>query len=95
MGDIDIRKILAEQASEVETKRALEILTQQETERDPGGTDMKDLAKENLRLSIENRQLKKKLAKLEREYLELARREAVRGGATGGRMDQALPPNQT
>jgi regulator of replication initiation timing len=43
---------------------------------------MKDLAKENLRLSIENRQLKKKIAKLEREYLELARfaqeREAVR-----------------
>ncbi len=43
---------------------------------------MKDLAKENFRLSIENRQLKKKLAKLEREYLELARfaqeREAVR-----------------
>lgn len=45
---------------------------------------MKDLAKENFRLSIENRQLKKKLAKLEREYLELARfaqeREAVRDG---------------
>jgi len=43
---------------------------------------MKDLAKENFRLSIENRQLKKKIAKLEREYLELARfaqeREAVR-----------------
>ena len=85
MPNIDIRKILEEQASEVETKRALEILTQQETERDPGGTDMKDLAKENFRLSIENRQLKKKLAKLEREYLELARfaqeREAVRDGA--------------
>ena len=32
MGDIDIRKILAEQASEVETKRTLEILTQQEHE---------------------------------------------------------------
>lgn len=51
---------------------------------------MKDLAKENLRLSIENRQLnrqlKKKIAKLEREYLELARfaqeREAVRDGTT-------------
>lgn len=60
---------------------------------------MKDLAKENFRLSIENRQLKKKIAKLEREYLELARfaqeREAVRDGTTGGRMDQALPPNQT
>ena len=47
---------------------------------------MKDLAKENFRLSIENRQLKKKIAKLEREYLELARfcqeREAVRDGTT-------------
>ena len=32
MGNIDIRKILAEQASEVETKRTLEILTQQEHE---------------------------------------------------------------
>ena len=45
---------------------------------------MKDLAKENLRLSIENRQLKKKLLKLEREYLELARfaqeREVMRSG---------------
>ena len=50
---------------------------------------MKDLAKENFRLSIENRQLKKKLAKLEREYLELARfaqeREAMRSGTAGGR----------
>ena len=57
---------------------------------------MKDLAKENFRLSIENRQLKKKLAKLEREYLELARfaqeREAVSNGTTGWRVDQALPP---
>lgn len=43
---------------------------------------MKDLAKENYRLLIENRHLKKKIAKLEREYLELARfaqgREAAR-----------------
>ena len=47
---------------------------------------MKDLAKENFRLSIENRQLKKKLAKLEQEYLELARfcqeREVVRDGTS-------------
>ena len=32
MPNIDIRKILAEQASEVETKRTLEILTKQEHE---------------------------------------------------------------
>ena len=50
---------------------------------------MKDLAKENFRLSIENRQLKKRIKKLEMEYLELARfaqqREAVRDGR--GQMD--------
>ena len=40
---------------------------------------MKDLAKENLRLSIVNRQLKKKYSKLEREYLELARFAQERG----------------
>ena len=54
-----------------------------------GDQTMKDLAKENFRLSIENRQLKKKIAKLEREYLELARfaqeREALKctNGAKG------------
>ena len=34
---------------------------------------MKDLIKENYRLSIENRLLKKKYLRLVREYLELAR----------------------
>lgn len=32
-----------------------------------------NLNKENLRLTLENQQLKKKIAKMEREYLELAR----------------------
>ncbi|HHW90961.1 MAG TPA: hypothetical protein GX745_08685 [Clostridiales bacterium] len=45
---------------------------------------MKDLAKENFRLSIENRQLKKKLERVFREYQELARfcqeREVVSDG---------------
>ena len=45
---------------------------------------MKDLAKENFRLSIENRQLKKKLELVIREYQELARvcqeREVVSDG---------------
>ena len=35
---------------------------------------MKDLAKECLRLSYENRLLKNKIKRQEREYLELARR---------------------
>ena len=34
---------------------------------------MKDLIKENYRLSAENRQLKKKYSKLVKEYLDLAR----------------------
>ena len=50
---------------------------------------MKDLAKENFRLSIENQQLKKRLAQAIREYQELARfcqeREALKctNGAKG------------
>ena len=57
---------------------------------------MKDLAKENLRLSYENRLLKNKLARIQREYLELAgfaqEREAVNSDKTRERVDQALPP---
>ena len=57
---------------------------------------MKDLAKENLRLSYENRLLKNKLARIQREYLELAgfaqEREAVGSGETRERVDQTLPP---
>ncbi len=49
-----------------------------------GGPTMKDLAKENFRLSIENRQLKKKLERVIMEYQELARfcqeREVVSDG---------------